>query len=117
MRWAQSLAYIPPEIEARYDFDLRTGKSEMGLKACTYKVEVRTDLSNGEDTVWVEAPEKGSGWRLIELQPVSEGQARSYDWSRIQHITRQGQCSIRGSSPTSRHFICAPGLTSFITGR
>lgn len=63
----------------RYDFDLRTGKSEMGLKACTYAVRLvpssgkdhhQSDKSG--DTVYIETPEGGSGWRLVELRPVSE---------------------------------------------
>ncbi|KIL63753.1 hypothetical protein M378DRAFT_24953 [Amanita muscaria Koide BX008] len=63
----------------RYDFDLRTGKSEMGLKACTYAV--RLVPSSGKDhhqsdklgdTVYIETPEGSSGWRLVELRPVSE---------------------------------------------
>ncbi|KAG6840230.1 hypothetical protein C0991_008059 [Blastosporella zonata] len=56
----------------RYDFDLRTGKSETGLRACTYAVEVKADPSDGTDNVWVETPTGGSGWRLVELRPVSE---------------------------------------------
>jgi len=55
----------------RYDFDLRTGHSETGLKACTYATEVRPDL-DGVDAVWVETPEGGTDWRLVELRPVSE---------------------------------------------
>ncbi|PCH34824.1 DUF455-domain-containing protein [Wolfiporia cocos MD-104 SS10] len=55
----------------RYDFDLRTGVSETGLKACTYAVDIRTDEKGHED-VWVETPENGSSWRLVELRPVSE---------------------------------------------
>lgn len=57
----------------RYDFDLRTGKSETGLKACTYAVDVRTDPSDGIDKVHIETPEHGRNWRLVELRPVSEG--------------------------------------------
>ncbi|KAF4582704.1 hypothetical protein EYR40_002628 [Pleurotus pulmonarius] len=49
-----------------YDFDLKTGKSETGLKTCTYDVVVRGDV------VWIETPADGSGWRLVELRPVSE---------------------------------------------
>ncbi|KAG6821268.1 hypothetical protein H0H93_002378 [Arthromyces matolae] len=56
----------------RYDFDLRTGKSETGLRACTYSVEVITDPSDGIDKVWIETPSNGTGWRLVELRPVSE---------------------------------------------
>ncbi|EMD31563.1 hypothetical protein CERSUDRAFT_144877 [Gelatoporia subvermispora B] len=55
----------------RYDFDLRTGKSETGLRACTYAVEVRLD-DDGVEHVWVETPSGGSDWRLVELRPVSE---------------------------------------------
>lgn len=57
---------------ARYDFDLRTGKSETGLRACTYAVEVRKD-EDGVDKVYMEVPEEGSGWRIVERRPVSEG--------------------------------------------
>ncbi|THH14662.1 hypothetical protein EW146_g5696 [Bondarzewia mesenterica] len=57
----------------RYDFDLRTGHSETGLKACTYAVEVRTDPDDDVDKVWVEVPAEGQNWRLVELRPVSEG--------------------------------------------
>jgi hypothetical protein len=55
----------------RYDFDLKTGNSETGLQACVYQVQVRTDGDG--DTVWVETPVQGTGWRLVELRPVSEG--------------------------------------------
>ena len=57
----------------RYDFDLRTGKSETGLKACTYSVEVRLDPKDGVEKVFMETPEGGSDWRVVELRPVSEG--------------------------------------------
>ncbi|KAF9467573.1 hypothetical protein BDZ94DRAFT_1248447 [Collybia nuda] len=56
----------------RYDFDLRTGKSETGLRACTYAVEIKTDSTDGIDKVWVETPTGGTNWRLVELRPVSE---------------------------------------------
>ncbi|KAF8634681.1 hypothetical protein AX15_000782 [Amanita polypyramis BW_CC] len=60
----------------RYDFDLRTGKSEMGLRACTYAVKVAqgnaTERGDRVDIVYVETPGDGSGWRLVELRPVSE---------------------------------------------
>jgi nitrite reductase/ring-hydroxylating ferredoxin subunit len=57
----------------RYDFDLETGESETGLRACTYAVEIRKDEGSGADMVWMAAPEGGSEWRVIELRPVSEG--------------------------------------------
>jgi len=57
----------------RYDFDLRTGKSETGLKACTYSVEVRLDPKGAVEKVFMETPDGGSDWRVVELRPVSEG--------------------------------------------
>jgi hypothetical protein len=60
-------------IVLRYDFDLRTGKSETGLRACTFAVFV--DKGEGDvEMVYLEVPEEGSGWRLVELRPVSEGE-------------------------------------------
>ncbi|KAL5501227.1 hypothetical protein ACEPAH_9614 [Sanghuangporus vaninii] len=56
----------------RYDFDMRTGQSDTGLKACVYRVDVRRKDSKGEDVVWIEAPEEGRSWRLVEFRPVSE---------------------------------------------
>ncbi|KAF5319242.1 hypothetical protein D9619_008707 [Psilocybe cf. subviscida] len=56
----------------RYDFNLKTGHSETGLKACTYDVQVKTDPQDGTDQVYMETPEGGSNWRLVELRPVSE---------------------------------------------
>ncbi|KAL1731975.1 hypothetical protein EV714DRAFT_207836 [Schizophyllum commune] len=54
----------------RYDFDLRTGKSETGMHTCTYAIDVRTE--DGTENVYMETPFGGTGWRLIELRPVSE---------------------------------------------
>ncbi|KAH6902553.1 hypothetical protein BKA70DRAFT_1305935 [Coprinopsis sp. MPI-PUGE-AT-0042] len=56
----------------RYDFDLETGKSETGLKACTYKVQVKADPKDNVDKVYMEAPDGGTGWKVVELRPVSE---------------------------------------------
>ena len=58
------------KIRARYDFDLRTGRSETGLRACVYSVRILREQSNSE--VWVEAPTEDH-WELVELRPVSEG--------------------------------------------
>jgi hypothetical protein len=58
---------------SRYDFDLKTGKSETGLKACTYSVEVKLDPNDGLEKVFMEMPEGGINWRVVELRPVSEG--------------------------------------------
>jgi hypothetical protein len=56
-----------------YDFDLATGKSETGLEACVYEVSVRESGSDGEADVWVEAPQGGTRWQLVNMRPVSEG--------------------------------------------
>ncbi|KAF9483718.1 DUF455-domain-containing protein [Pholiota conissans] len=70
----------------RYDFDLKTGKSETGLKACTYNVEVRVDDDDGLERVYMETPEGGSNWRLIELRPVSEDFADPPPAVPVRHI-------------------------------
>ncbi|KAI4522224.1 DUF455-domain-containing protein [Schizophyllum commune Loenen D] len=54
----------------RYDFDLRTGKSETGMHTCTYAVDIRSE--HDVENVYMETPSGGTGWRLIELRPVSE---------------------------------------------
>ncbi|KAG8735423.1 hypothetical protein FRC10_010615 [Ceratobasidium sp. 414] len=54
----------------RYDFDLRTGESSTGLKACAYPVEIR-DLD-----VWIGSPGEGL-WEVVEKRPVSEEFAES----------------------------------------
>ncbi|KAI0329484.1 DUF455-domain-containing protein [Cubamyces sp. BRFM 1775] len=54
----------------RYDFDLKTGHSETGLKACTYATEIRED--GGAEYIYVEPPTGGRNWRLVEFRPVSE---------------------------------------------
>ncbi|KAI1782602.1 DUF455-domain-containing protein [Ganoderma leucocontextum] len=54
----------------RYDFDLKTGHSETGMKACTYATDIRTE--GGTEHIWIETPGGGSGWRLVEFRPVSE---------------------------------------------
>jgi hypothetical protein len=63
----------------RYDFDLRTGHSETGLTACTYRVETRPDESDSKGPslmVWIESPpcEDDGLWEVVELRPVSEGE-------------------------------------------
>lgn len=63
---------------SRYDFDLKTGHSETGLKACTYATDIRKS-EEGEEYIWIETPEEGTGWRLVEFRPVSEGAWSSWD--------------------------------------
>jgi hypothetical protein len=36
-------------------------------------VEVETDPVDGVDKVYMEAPKGGTGWKVVELRPVSEG--------------------------------------------
>ncbi|KAI8977800.1 DUF455-domain-containing protein [Trametes punicea] len=54
----------------RYDFDLKTGHSETGLRACTYATDIREE--DGIDYILVETPSGGRNWRLVEFRPVSE---------------------------------------------
>jgi hypothetical protein len=63
-------------VPNRYDFDLATGHSDTGLRACTYDL----DIIPGEegDIVFVEPPEGGTNWRLVELRPVSESSGASF---------------------------------------
>ncbi|KAJ3864795.1 hypothetical protein EV359DRAFT_72823 [Lentinula novae-zelandiae] len=56
----------------RYDFDLKTGKSETGLRTCTYTVQIKADPETGKEQVWMEAPQGGRNWRVVELRPVSD---------------------------------------------
>ncbi|KAF8321160.1 DUF455-domain-containing protein [Clavulina sp. PMI_390] len=68
----------------KYDFDLKTGHSDHGIRACTYAVQLRPQTredpspaatpSKGGDQileVWVEAPSPDA-WEVVELRPVSE---------------------------------------------
>ncbi|CUA71626.1 putative protein HI_0077 [Haemophilus influenzae Rd KW20] [Rhizoctonia solani] len=54
----------------RYDFDLKTGESSTGLKACAYPVELR------DRDVWIGVPGQGE-WEVVEKRPVSEDFAES----------------------------------------
>lgn len=60
----------------KYDFDLKTGYSDHGLRACTFAVQFRQQENKkkgkGELEIWVETPDKGE-WEVVELRPVSEG--------------------------------------------
>ncbi|KAK9899114.1 DUF455-domain-containing protein [Cystobasidium minutum MCA 4210] len=50
-----------------YDFDLRTGESSTGMKACTWNVSVA-----GMDQIVMSGPLDPSVWALISAEPVSE---------------------------------------------
>ncbi|KAJ4482059.1 DUF455-domain-containing protein [Lentinula aciculospora] len=71
----------------RYDFDLKTGKSETGLRTCTYAVQLKTDPETGEEQVWMQAPEGGRNWRVVELRPVSEEFADPPPETAFLHVT------------------------------
>jgi len=65
----------------RYDFDLETGHSQTGMRACTFKCELRPAKSNADEAteLWIEAPEPvEGGWQLVEKRPVSEGLRQRY---------------------------------------
>ena len=58
-----------------YDFDLKTGNSDHGMRACVYAVQLRPQLGQkdtGKVQVWVETPGPGV-WEVVEIRPVSEG--------------------------------------------
>ncbi|KAH8813919.1 DUF455-domain-containing protein [Flagelloscypha sp. PMI_526] len=55
----------------RYDFDVRTGISQLSrLRACVYRVDLRDE--QGEEIVYIEAPTDSPGWTIVETKAVSE---------------------------------------------
>ncbi|KIO15720.1 hypothetical protein M407DRAFT_58265, partial [Tulasnella calospora MUT 4182] len=67
----------------RYDFDLKTGHSETGLRACTFEIQIRSGGDGLDDQyIWVEAPGDGD-WEVVEVRPVSEDFADPPDLSRL----------------------------------
>jgi nitrite reductase/ring-hydroxylating ferredoxin subunit len=61
----------------RYDFNLKTGKSDTGLRACVYAVEVRQDDPDKSlTTLWIEPPTSEEAWEMVDVRPVSEGELR-----------------------------------------
>jgi hypothetical protein len=58
----------------RYDFNLKTGNSDTGLKACVYGVQIRRNSDVDKDvTLWLEMPSDDENWIAVEIRPVSEG--------------------------------------------
>jgi hypothetical protein len=54
-----------------YDFDLKTGHSSTGSKACTFKMSV------GDGSLWMESPgTKEEDWRVVGIRAVSERKFR-----------------------------------------
>ncbi|KAG8846005.1 hypothetical protein FRB91_001263 [Serendipita sp. 411] len=56
----------------RYDFNLKTGISETGLRACVYEVQLRTEEDSTEEDVWIETPPSAESWEVVSIRPVSE---------------------------------------------
>lgn len=51
-----------------YDWNLKDGSSSTGMKACTFRLEVRDD-----DQLWLEPPgDPGDDYRVIGVRAVSE---------------------------------------------
>ena len=46
-------------MPGRYVLYLRTEKSETGLRACTYSVDIRNDLEDGLENVFMDFPQEG----------------------------------------------------------
>lgn len=80
----------------RYDFNLRTGESQTGMKACTYNVYVQEDPKDGTEKVYMEAPQSGRNWRVVELRPVSDG--RYYSLFLSMHSSTSPFSLFRSSS-------------------
>ncbi|KAG8934720.1 hypothetical protein FRC02_009423 [Tulasnella sp. 418] len=67
----------------RYDFNLKTGQSETGLKACTFDVQIRPSGDEKQQSyVWIENPGAGT-WEIVEIRPVSEEFADPPDLSKL----------------------------------
>ncbi|KAG9054130.1 hypothetical protein FS842_006115 [Serendipita sp. 407] len=49
----------------RYDFNLKTGISETGLRACVYEVQLRTEEDSTEEDVWIETPPSAESWEVL----------------------------------------------------
>ncbi|KAE8143735.1 hypothetical protein BDV38DRAFT_2189 [Aspergillus pseudotamarii] len=60
-------AYVASCPWHAYDFNVETGESSVGIKACTFPVDVR-----GEHVALLYNPEDGSEVSLVKLEPVSE---------------------------------------------
>ncbi|KAF7328772.1 DUF455-domain-containing protein [Mycena venus] len=56
-----------------YDFDLRTGKSEMGIKTCTYAVEVKTDPQDDIEKGKFADPPPPPSQPIAQINPVVPG--------------------------------------------
>jgi len=61
----------------QYEFNIKTGDSETGMRLCTFEVEVR------DEAVWIESPGKTGeeGWEVVKFEPISEGKAHFWGQS------------------------------------
>jgi nitrite reductase/ring-hydroxylating ferredoxin subunit len=67
----------------RYDFNLKTGDSDTGLKACVYAVEIRQEETDERPaTLWIEPPTNEEAWEVVDVRPVSEGESRLCNYFR-----------------------------------
>ncbi|KAG8833801.1 hypothetical protein FRC17_010042 [Serendipita sp. 399] len=61
----------------RYDFNLRTGVSETGLRACVYEVQLRSTEEGDAEDLWIETPPSAEIWEVVDVRPVSEAFAET----------------------------------------
>lgn len=68
-------------------------------------MKVVKDDVDGVEKVWVEKPDNGTQWRLVELRPVSEGEYTSYFRG---HLRSKLSSRVRRSSasPHSPDYPC-----------
>lgn len=52
-----------------FDFNLVTGESSTGFRACTWRVQVEQESKQ----VMMEGPENSGDWHVLSIEPVSEG--------------------------------------------
>lgn len=55
----------------RYNFNLKTGRSDTGLRACVYGLQIREEPLGEGPELWVESP-SNEEYEVVELRPVSE---------------------------------------------
>ena len=93
-----------------YDFNLRTGESSTGYRACTWRVHVDVE----DETVMLDGPEESGDWEVVDCQPVSEGAYEQADLlcvpRRLRAYVRAVSlpCSIRGTHCARRHASTVP---------
>ncbi|BGP13868.1 hypothetical protein JCM10213_002506 [Rhodosporidiobolus nylandii] len=103
----------------QYDFNLSTGHSSTGMKACTYKLEVRDD-----GTVWLEPPGTAADdWKVLGVRAVSERFAESPSCdadtvsSPLADLSLSSSPSVEPRTIVSfcRHILLAPTPTAKVS--